>query len=124
MSQIKCKDTKPELILRHALFNRGFRYRLHVSSLPGKPDLVLKKYNSVVFVHGCFWHGHANCKYFVIPKTNTDWWQKKINSNSDRDKSHRTALRKNGWNVFVVWECELRKKSTLVNLENRLKKHG
>ena len=85
MSQIKGKNTKPEMLVRKFLHTNGFRYRLHVKNLPGKPDIVLPKYKTVVFVHGCFWHGHAHCKYFVVPKTRTDWWLNKINSNITND---------------------------------------
>ncbi len=86
MSQIKSKDTKPELLVRKFLFANGFRYKLHDKRLPGKPDIVLPKYCTVIFVYGCFWHGHANCKYFVVPKTRTQWWTDKINRNKANDE--------------------------------------
>ena len=85
MSQIRSKNTKPELVVRKYLFAQGFRYRLHRKDLPGKPDIVLPKYNTVIFVHGCFWHGHENCKYFVVPKTKTEWWLNKIGRNKQLD---------------------------------------
>jgi len=109
MSQIKGKDTKPEMIVRKFLFSKGFRYRLHVKTLPGKPDIVLTKYKTVIFVHGCFWHGHKGCKYFVIPKTRTDWWLNKINRNKELDKKNISLLRQEGWKVLTIFECDLKK---------------
>ena len=88
MSRIRSKDTKPELIVRKFLFSKGYRYRLNVKSLPGKPDIVLPKYKTVIFVHGCFWHGHEGCKYFVVPKTRTKWWLEKINRNKQKEKEN------------------------------------
>lgn len=108
MSQIKGKDTKPEIMVRKFLFSMGFRYKLHVKKLPGKPDLVFPKYNSVVFVNGCFWHGHEGCKYFVVPKTRTEWWLEKINRNKMKDVGNITLLHQEGWNVVIIWECELK----------------
>jgi len=108
MSRIKGKDTKPELLVRKFLFANGYRYRLHVKNLPGKPDIVLPKYKTVIFVHGCFWHGHANCKYYVVPKTNTDWWLQKINGNIAKDAKAVTALKKAGWKIITIWECKLK----------------
>ena len=108
MSQIKGKDTKPEIMVRKFLFSKGFRYKLHDKKLPGKPDLVFPKYNSVLFVHGCFWHGHEGCKYFVVPKTRTEWWLDKINGNKMKDAENMALLNKKGWNVVTVWECELK----------------
>lgn len=108
MSQISGKDTKPEMIVRKFLHSNGFRYRLHVKDLPGKPDLVLPKYNSVIFVHGCFWHAHEGCKYFKIPKTRTEWWKKKLFGNKERDEKNIEELEKMGWDVVIVWECELK----------------
>lgn len=110
MSRIKGKDTKPEILVRKFLFNNGFRYKLHDKGLPGKPDLVLPKYRTVVFIHGCYWHGHEGCKYFVVPKTRTGWWLTKIRSNQSRDNDHTSALLNLGWRVIVVWECELKTK--------------
>ena len=109
MSQIRSKDTKPEMIVRKFLHANGFRYRLHAKNLPGKPDIVLPKYKTLIFVHGCFWHGHKDCKYFVTPKTNTDFWLNKINGNKSHDVLVIKALKKEEWNVIVVWECEVRK---------------
>ena len=109
MSRIKGKDTKPELIVRKFLFSKGFRYRIHDKKLPGKPDLVLPKYKTVIFIDGCFWHGHENCKYFVVPKTRTEWWSEKINRNIINDKQSAKLLKENGWNILNVWECELKK---------------
>lgn len=108
MSQIKGKNTKPEMLVRKFLHAHGFRYRLHVKNLPGKPDIVLPKYKTVIFVHGCFWHGHEGCKYFVIPKTRTDWWLNKINSNIANDRKAISELKSMGWNIINLWECELK----------------
>ena len=110
MSKIRSKNTKPELALRKALFARGFRYRVNVSNLPGKPDIVLPKYKTVIFLHGCFWHRHKGCKYAYTPKTNTKFWVDKINSNTERDKLSTEKLTALGWNVITVWECEIRHK--------------
>tara|TARA_Y100001949_G_C15911456_1_gene297026 strand:- start:7 stop:399 length:393 start_codon:yes stop_codon:yes gene_type:complete len=110
MSQIKGKNTKPEILVRKILHSNGFRYRLHVNDLPGKPDIVLPKYKTVIFVHGCFWHGHKDCKYFVKPKTNTDWWLNKISKNIENDKKNVQILKYNGWEVIILWECELKPK--------------
>ena len=111
MSRIRAKDTKPEMIVRRYLFSRGFRYRLHVKDLPGKPDLVLPKYKTVIFVHGCFWHGHEGCRYFIIPKTRTEWWLNKINRNKELDKQNVTRLKENGWQVLTIFECQLNGKN-------------
>jgi len=108
MSQIKGKNTKPEMLVRKFLFSKGFRYRLHVKTLPGKPDIVLPKYKTVIFVHGCFWHGHEGCKYFVVPKTRTDWWLNKINTNRSNDKRSNSLLEKEAWKIITLWECELK----------------
>ena len=119
MSQIQAKDTKPEMVVRKFLHANGFRYRLHVKGLPGKPDLVSPKYNTVIFVHGCFWHAHEGCKYFKIPKTRTEWWKEKLYRNKERDEKHIQELEEMGWNVIVVWECELKsdqKEETLFSL--------
>ena len=109
MSCIKGKNTKPEEIVRKALFAKGFRYRKNDRRLPGTPDIVLPKYRTVIFVNGCFWHGHTGCKYYVVPKTNTEFWLNKINSNIDRDEKKASQLKKLGWRVITVWECELKK---------------
>ncbi len=110
MSRIKGKDTKPEMLVRRFLHGHGYRYKLHDKTLPGKPDIVLPKYNTVIFIHGCFWHGHSNCKYYVVPKTRTGWWLAKINGNIANDKKHLTALRKAGWKIITIWECQLKPK--------------
>ncbi len=119
MSRIKGKNTKPEMVVRKYLHAHGFRYRLHVKNLPGKPDIVLPKYKTVIFVHGCFWHGHENCKYFVVPKTKTEWWVKKINGNIENDGKVSEALTNAGWKIITIWECELKAEkieTTLANL--------
>ncbi len=108
MSQIKGKDTKPEMLVRKFLFSKGFRYRLHVKNLPGKPDIVLHKYKTVIFVNGCFWHGHEGCKYFVVPKTRPDWWLNKININRTNDERSNSLLGKEYWKIMILWECELK----------------
>ena len=108
MSRIKGKDTKPEILVRRFLFSHGVRYRLHDGRLPGKPDLVFPKHKKIIFIHGCFWHGHEACKYFVVPKTRTEWWIKKISRNKEKDIESISALKKQGWKVIVVWECELK----------------
>ncbi|WP_461640011.1 very short patch repair endonuclease [Labilibaculum euxinus] len=110
MSRIKGKNTKPELVVRKFLFANGFRYRLHAKNLPGKPDIVLPKYKTVIFVNGCFWHGHQNCKYFVPPKTRTEWWLQKITNTQNRDRQAQTELQSLGWRVITIWECELKPK--------------
>lgn len=108
MSRIRGRDTKPEMLVRKYLHASGIRYRLHNKKLPGKPDLTLTKYHTVIFVNGCFWHGHENCKYFVIPKTRTDWWINKISQTKARDLSTSIALKSLGWTVNFIWECELK----------------
>lgn len=121
MSQIKGKDTKPEEIVRKALFANGFRYRKNVTSLPGKPDIVLPKYHVCIFVNGCFWHKHDNCRYFVWPKTNAEFWRAKIERNVERDKHNYALLTADGWRVYTVWECELKKEKRAVTLERLMK---
>ena len=108
MSRIRGKDTKPELLVRRFLFAHGIRYRLHDKKLPGRPDMVFPKYKTVLFIHGCFWHGHEGCRYFVTPKTNTDWWLAKINGNIAKDSNSIIQLEQQGWKVIVVWECWLK----------------
>jgi len=108
MSRIRNKDTKPEILVRRILFSRGFRYRLHVSHLPGKPDIVLPKYKTAIFVHGCFWHGHKGCKYFKIPETRKEWWLRKISKTKTLDEKNKKALVSGAWNVIEIWECQLR----------------
>lgn len=109
MSRIRSKNTKPEEVVRKYLFSKGFRYRKNDARLPGKPDIVLPKYKTVIFVNGCFWHKHESCKYFVWPKSNPEFWKNKIERNIQRDIQNHQLLRDTGWNVLVVWECELKK---------------
>lgn len=109
MSRIRSKGTKPEILVRKYLFNKGFRFRLNVKKLPGTPDIVLPKHKTVLFIHGCFWHGHEDCRYFVVPKTRTEWWIDKINNNKINDVENLTKLKANGWKVLVIFECELMK---------------
>lgn len=107
MSHIRGKNTKPELLVRSLLHRAGFRFRLHRKDLPGKPDIVLPKYKTVVFVHGCFWHGHRGCSKATLPQTNTAFWQEKLAKNASRDARTRTLLQQDGWKVVVVWQCEI-----------------
>src|ERR1700744_3699506 len=109
MSRIRSKDTKPELLVHRFLHKNGFRYRLHVKDLPGKPDIVLPKYKTVIFVHGCFWHGHEGCRYFVVPKSRTEWWLNKINRNKTLDEINSAKLQEMGWKVIEIFECQLKK---------------
>lgn len=109
MANIHSQNTKPEITVGKYLFKLGFRYRKNVRKLPGKPDFVLRKYKTVIFVNGCFWHGHEGCKYFVMAKSNTQFWMEKINYNKSRDRENIHKLTELGWNVIVVWECELRR---------------
>lgn len=109
MSRIRAKHTRPELQVRSALHRLGYRFRLHKKSLPGKPDIVLPKYHYAIFVHGCFWHGHGGCKDYSLPKTNTDWWATKINTNMLKDDKNISSLKRLGWRSGVIWECELTK---------------
>ncbi len=123
MSCIKGKNTKPEEIVRKYLFSQGFRYRKNDKRLPGTPDIVLPKYKTVIFVNGCFWHGHDGCRYFVIPKTNTEFWTKKIETNRNRDIRKINDIQILGWKVIVVWKCQLKKPiihSTLKNISSEL----
>lgn len=117
MSAIKGRNTKPELLVRKFLFSRGFRYRLNHPRLPGHPDIVLRKYRTVIFVNGCFWHGHQGCKYFVLPKSNTEFWQNKIERNQKRDLEERKKLAAMGWHCLTVWECQLKPKNRQQTLE-------
>lgn len=125
MSAIKGKNTKPEVIVRKYLFSQGLRYRKNVSKLPGKPDIVLTKYKTVVFINGCFWHLH-NCKYFVWPKQNADFWKEKILGNVERDKKNYNSLIAEGWQVLIVWECQLKqsREETLTTLLKDIKSNS
>ena len=111
MAAVKGKDTKPEMIVRKYLFSRGLRYRVNNRRLPGSPDIVLKKYKTVVFIDGCFWHGHEGCRYFRIPKSNVDFWRHKIAMNIARDYSNTVDLQLAGWRVIRIWECEIKTKA-------------
>lgn len=118
MAAIKGKDTKPEMIVRKYLFSRGMRFRVQVRKLPGNPDIVLPKYKTVIFVNGCFWHGHEGCKYFRLPKSNVGFWKEKIERNVARDARNEAELKDLGWRVIRVWECEIK---TVVQREEYLK---
>ncbi len=109
MAAIHAVSTIPELRLRHAIWSLGFRYRMNVKRFPGKPDIVLPKYRTIIFVHGCFWHGHKDCKYYTVPKTNTEFWMAKVTRNQERDQEVWRKLEAKGWNVIIVWECQLKK---------------
>ena len=120
MAAIKGKDTKPEMIVRKYLFSRGLRFRVQVRKLPGNPDIVLPKYKTVIFVNGCFWHGHEGCKYFRLPKSNIEFWKEKIERNIERDRESMQALLVLGWKVIRVWECELRNKANREEMLNKI----
>ncbi|QSZ27620.1 DNA mismatch endonuclease Vsr [Aceticella autotrophica] len=124
MSQIKSKDNKLELLVRKYLFSKGFRYRKNAKNLPGSPDIVLPKYKTVIFINGCFWHMHEGCQYSVKPKSNEEYWSEKLLRNKERDNKNQELLRRMGWNVIIVWECELKrdKKDIRLNmLYNQIK---
>ena len=119
MSANRCKDTKPELIVRKYLWSLGYRYRLNHKRLPGKPDIVLRRYRTCIFVNGCFWHGHSDCKYYQTPKSNQDYWIPKIRRNQERDKAVQRQLAQMGWHCITIWECQLKpaiRKNTLESL--------
>ena len=119
MSRIRSKNTKPEEMVRKFLFSKGFRYRKNDTRLPGKPDIVLPKYKTVIFVNGCFWHGHEGCRYFVWPKNNAEFWEEKITGNIQRDKHNHQLLANQGWRIIEIWECQLKRSvadNTLQNL--------
>lgn len=127
MSHNRAKDTGPELLLRHALWRMGFRYRVNDKRLPGSPDIVLPKYRTVIFVHGCFWHGHKGCKHYTVPKTNRDFWIKKVTRNQERDQDVWRQLEAKGWFVIIVWECKLKKvklSETVDNVSNEILRNG
>lgn len=123
MSRIRGKNTKPEEVVAKYLFSQGFRYRRNVEKLPGTPDIVMKKYKTVIFINGCFWHAHEGCKYFVLPDNNKKFCEKKLFRNRERDFEKKIQLEKLGWKVITIWECELRKdkiEETLENLKQKL----
>ena len=125
MSRIRSKNTKPEITVRSMLHRLGYRFTVNGpknKQLPGKPDIVLPKYKTVIFVHGCFWHGHKDCKNFRYPKTRTDWWKGKIDGNVARDRAHIRRIEEMGWRVLVIWECELEKSNNLICVERQLLK--
>lgn len=127
MSHNRAKNTGPELLLRRAIWRLGFRYRVNDKHLPGSPDIVLPKYHTVIFVHGCFWHGHKDCKNATTPKTNTEFWKAKITRNQERDQEVWRKLEAKGWYVLIVWECELKKdrfESTLKEVIDSIRKNG
>ena len=119
MASISGQETKPEISARSFLFKQGFRFRKNVKSLPGKPDIVLPKYKSVIFVNGCFWHGHKKCKASTLPKTRKEFWTNKIKANIDRDKRTISELKKVGWKVIIIWQCEI---NTVIKREKRFEK--
>ena len=123
MSAIRSKNTNPETVVRSLLFALGYRYRLHKKDLPGKPDIILKKHNTVIFVHGCFWHQHKECKRANIPKSNKKYWIPKLERNVERDKINKRELNKLGWNVITIWECET-KDSGKITAELKKKLNG
>lgn len=120
MAAIHNKDTKPEVMVRKFLFSRGFRYRLNHPQLPEKPDIVLRKYKTCIFINGCFWHGHDGCKYFVMPKTRTEFWQAKIERNKERDSENQQQLASMGWHCITIWESQLKPKVREVTFESLL----
>jgi len=123
MSAIKSKNTKPEIFVRKLLHSKGYRFRLHKKDLPGSPDIVLPKYKTVIFVHGCFWHRHQNCKYASNPKTRREFWEKKFKENIERDKKTQKKLKNLGWKTNIVWECEVKNREILIlKLEEILRK--
>lgn len=126
MSRIRSQNTSIEMMVRRYLFSKGFRYRVNVSSLPGKPDIVLRKYNSVIFVHGCFWHRHENCSISNTPKTRTDYWINKFERNVKNDIKNQEKLTALGWNVIVIWECEIKERfeTTMTKVIDELEKHN
>ncbi|MBJ2185922.1 very short patch repair endonuclease [Paramuribaculum intestinale] len=123
MSSIRSTDTKPEMIVRKYLHANGFRYGLHNQKLPGHPDIVLRKYQTIVFINGCFWHGHKGCRHYTVPKSNTSYWTAKVRRNVERDAENITKLKSKGWRVITIWECELKsdiRENTLANLVRML----
>lgn len=121
MSRVKSKNTGPELLVRSFLHGKGFRYKLHDASLPGRPDLVLPKYKTVIFIHGCFWHGHSGCKYSSLPKTRAEWWSHKIETNVSHDLQATASLAEAGWRIVTIWGCELKPKQVASTLKRLLR---
>ena len=117
MSRIRSKATKPEMAVRRWLWAHGYRYRLNVKSVPGKPDIVMRRYRTAIFVNGCFWHGHEGCSKFVMPKSNTAFWEAKIARNRERDRQNYDILLQNGWQVIVLWECQLIKDKIKITMQ-------
>jgi DNA mismatch endonuclease, patch repair protein len=124
MSRVRNKDTRPELYVRRLIHNAGFRYRLHVSKLPGRPDLVFPGRKKVIFVHGCFWHSHDGCHNARVPKSRADFWMSKLESNKERDERNMRALMDEGWKVLVIWECELRDLALLDRIKDFLEQRA
>lgn len=127
MAAIHSASTKPELYLRRELWHHGFRYRVNDKRLPGKPDIILPKYRTVIFVHGCFWHGHKDCKFYTVPKTNTEFWVAKVARNQERDQDVWRKLEAKGWNVIIVWECQLKKANidaTVARVSDEIVRNG
>jgi DNA mismatch endonuclease (patch repair protein) len=122
MSKIRAKDTKPEKIVRSLLHRRGFRFRLHSKNLPGKPDICLPKYHTVIFVHGCFWHNHKRCRDGKLPKSNLGYWVPKIQGNVKRDKKNKRALKYGGWRIITIWECQIKKPDELAKICRKIKR--
>lgn len=118
MSHIRARDTRPEMIVRKCLFAAGYRYRLQAKWLPGRPDIVLRRLRTVIFVNGCFWHGHENCGYFRMPKTNREFWESKIAGNKERDSRNKRELAALGWNIIEIWECQLKPRRRLQTIES------
>jgi DNA mismatch endonuclease, patch repair protein len=115
MAQIRAKNTKPEIVVRSLLHRLGFRYRLHVRSLPGCPDIVLRRWRTIILVHGCFWHRHVGCKLAYTPKTRGEFWRKKFHDNVRRDRQHLHDIEALGWRVLVIWECQIRDMNILAD---------
>ena len=122
MSRIRSTNTKPEILVRKFLHANGFRFKLHDSTLPGKPDIVLPKYKTIIFIHGCFWHGHVNCKFARFPETNSSYWTPKIINNISKDKQHIKSLKKDDWKIIILWTCKLKPKTINITFASLLKK--
>ena len=115
MSRVRSKDTTPEMRVRSEMHRTGYRFRLHVSGMPGKPDIVLPRFRTVIFVNGCFWHRHPGCRYAATPKSNVDYWERKFETNVVRDERSHASLRQDGWTVLIIWECQTRSREALVD---------